>query len=109
VLRVPGGDSRRVGGRAAGFAVGVRAARAEAVAGGRFVRGIRRGRCGRGFAVGGRSCGGRVEAGAVYTMPLIVSRDMYGGPSGPRAWTVRVCADPVLFAHNGWILMGDYK
>jgi hypothetical protein len=30
---------------------------------------------------------------------------MYGGPSGPRAQTVRVCAEHVLFAHNGWILM----
>jgi hypothetical protein len=29
-----------------------------------------------------------------------------GGPSGPRARTVRVCAELVLFAHNGWNLMG---
>jgi hypothetical protein len=31
---------------------------------------------------------------------------MYDGPSGPRARTVRVCAELVLFAHNGWNLMG---
>jgi hypothetical protein len=58
--RVAGGDSRR--GRAVcatGFAAG----------GSRG--GIRRGRCGRGFV----SCG-RLEAGAVYSNPLIVSRDI---------------------------------
>jgi hypothetical protein len=37
--------------------------------------GILRGRCGRGFASCGRSCG-LLEAGAVYTNPLIVSRDI---------------------------------
>jgi hypothetical protein len=31
---------------------------------------------------------------------------MYDGPSGPWARTVRACAEHVLFAHNGWILMG---
>jgi hypothetical protein len=31
------------------------------------------------------------------------SRYVYGGPSGPRARTVRVCAEHVSFAHNGWI------
>jgi hypothetical protein len=53
--RVAGGDSRR--GRAvrvAGFAAGVAG-------------------CGRGFASCGWSCG-LLEAGAVYTNPLIVSR-----------------------------------
>jgi hypothetical protein len=28
---------------------------------------------------------------------------MCGGPSGLRARTVHVCAECVLFAHNGWI------
>jgi hypothetical protein len=51
-LRVAGGDSRRAGGRAAGFAAGV---------GG--------GGC-------WRSCW-LLEAGAVYTIPLIVSRDIH--------------------------------
>jgi hypothetical protein len=37
------------------------------------------------------------------------SRYVYGGPSGPRARTVRVCAKHVSFAHNGWIWVGDYK
>jgi hypothetical protein len=31
------------------------------------------------------------------------SRYVYGGLSGPRARTVRVCAELVSFAHNGWI------
>ena len=34
------------------------------------------------------------------------SRYMYGGPSGPRARTVRVCVELVLFAHNSWNLVG---
>jgi hypothetical protein len=37
------------------------------------------------------------------------SRYVYGGPSGPRARTVRVCAELVSFAHNSWIWVGDYK
>jgi hypothetical protein len=46
--------------------------------------------------------GGRISNGEY-------SRYVYGGPSGLRARTVRVCAEQVLFAHNGWNLVGDYK
>jgi hypothetical protein len=35
------------------------------------------------------------------------SRYVYGGPSGPRARTVRVCTEHVFFAHNGWIWVRD--
>jgi hypothetical protein len=34
---------------------------------------------------------------------------MYDGPSGLRARTVRVCAESVLVAHNGWIFEVGYK
>jgi hypothetical protein len=34
---------------------------------------------------------------------------VYGGPSGPKVRTVRVCAEYVLFAHNGWIWVVCYK
>jgi hypothetical protein len=37
------------------------------------------------------------------------SRYVYDEPSGPRARTVRVCAEHVSFAHNGWIWVGGYK
>jgi hypothetical protein len=64
-----------------GLAVGSRGGFAAGVAG-----------CGRGFAAGGRSCGGirggrglrrllavvlAAQGGAVYTIPLIVSRDIH--------------------------------
>jgi hypothetical protein len=37
------------------------------------------------------------------------NRYLYGGPSGLRARTVRVCAESVLVAHNGWIFEVGYK
>jgi hypothetical protein len=66
---VSGGFIAGVAGCGRGFAAVVRrnlrwaCELLEAAAGGRFTRGIRRGRCGRGFAAGGRAAGGRAARG----------------------------------------------
>jgi hypothetical protein len=66
---VSGGFIAGVAGCGRGFAAVVRqnlrwaCELLEAAAGGRFARGIRRGRCGRGFAAGGRAAGGRAARG----------------------------------------------
>jgi hypothetical protein len=45
----------------------------------------------------------RFQTGKIVVMCTADHPALGRGPSGPRARTVRVCAEYVSFAHSGWI------